>query len=590
MNDLLRSDAMLLAHPDIVHEPRNAVFLATQPGQRFRLSERGAEVLRHFDTPRRVSESIASLGSNATEFLEQLMARGLLVPASEGLAPSPSARAHRQFQADWTLTPGRYRPSSLLASFGLPPLPTVLNTLVESGDAMGDEVVCMPLDGLSRQWNPYCGQWYASYDPGLSNVRAQRWLGDRRRAAIEHVYAMSHELAHGALGFLGLCGLMGGASLEAIGELHRAGEGFAYLISDLEVPTELQGSGLLAEYWPAATEVSHAHRGDPLRALRKLGITSPEARAMYACDLYSSEGERPAFAAIPSTVDAEAADAFLTERRYAQNVKYVVTPTWNTLYWSHPEIARFLRDFVPRCPVSLRAGARPVETLRDLFVHWRDVIAAPSHLLRERPGLALRIAIQRFALKIAELLRAIKGRAILMPETSRSACAQLLSAEMTALESMFAPLSSLDGDPPSIEPDEIEQRRKSLIDELLAATGHPAWRFRHPIATGEWMDSQGLRIDLPAEASPETILSVLQFVRNECELYLKYHGEDAEVEALHAEVSSQVARVTADASNGGRARAFLAGLKSNDQFKLAYRPEWISTRRFVEPSIGFRFV
>jgi hypothetical protein len=57
-------------------------------------------------------------------------------------------------------------PTALIEQTGLlHPLPPFAAEVLRAGDAIGHHAVCRPVDGLGRQWNPYCGHWYFDVPP-----------------------------------------------------------------------------------------------------------------------------------------------------------------------------------------------------------------------------------------------------------------------------------------------------------------------------------------------------------------------------------------------------------------------------------------
>ena len=423
-------------------------------------------------------------------------------------------RAFEEFGVSWHVVDGvSYRPSDLLRAGGHgTPLPGPLQRLVEAGDALEHRAVYGDLQAIEKQWHPLCGGWWVDRrsTSWLPSPGEPRWLIRHFEAAVKLLFTTVHEVVHAQVGYLGLLGLLGEASDADLMTFHQAGEGLAVLVGDLESHAFLSEDGYFDRLWPPARDASHAVGFDPLPALARAGLSTAAARADWMRGIYLGDGE--SLPDLPGERWARAmALGFLTEEHhYARKSTTLIQPAWLARYWSVPEIVGFRERFIPSFPVELR-GERKVVVgqVEQLFGLWREAtVDWGAAWYACHPYGRTRLAIQRAALKAAELLRAVRSPRFQASASVRARSEQHLVRWYQQLSERFEAFLAPDGERPAAQAAEVGRQvqgeRRALANVLREICGGPVWTFSHPLLTDEELDDRRFRSlrDLPLSGPP----------------------------------------------------------------------------------------
>ncbi len=591
----IEPDDSLRTHPSVARwlaEPR-AYFLRERPERRLVVTEHTEAVLHRFSGGRRVSEVLPGADAGVLQALEGVVDAGLLERDDGPPAAVPvCATALAEIGVQWQVSSGaRLAPSRLLEGLGLlHPLPPVARSIVAAGDALEHDAVCFPVSAPERQWNPYCGQWYLDLAyPGPG--RSARWVQDQLDQATGALWHLVHEVVHAQVAWVSLLGVMGGMDAAGLERLHRAGEGIAYLVGDLELPIDAARDGYFERFWPRAAHMSHAHGVSPVAAVGAMGLGTPEARAEYVRTLYMEPEREPALLLpdrLPERLTAMA--VVETELRYARFAADTVQGPWSEHYWESPELRAFREVFVP--PAEVEVNGVLLSSIDDLWRHWRAITIdwtppAPPQLryLRARMG------VQRAAMKVAELRRAVACPRLRVESSTRAALSACLEAEWSALTELFADLRAPDGVRDQDLTAELAARRAALRARLETEAG-PVWRFTHPSLRGARLEpGDGLDRFAAGDEQPAVALrGALEHVASEARVFLRHAGPDEASVNACGEATAHLARLeNPDVCARRAASTWLSQLVSGDGLALAYPVSWMETRTFVDPAVGFRY-
>ena len=367
-------------------------------------------------------------------------------PSSSALSTRDLIQRAEGYRGNYLLLPGqRCTPSELLRLAGLPPLTGPLAQLIDAGDSIAHQpIICPPDRPLLRQWNPYSGTWPLHLEYSLEALIAEddhRWLIKIHEAGTRCLFDTIHELAHGQITLIGMLGLIGSMHLEELSRFHLLGEALAVLIGDLEGPELLEELCYFESFWPPSRQRSHAVAFNPSQALRAIGLTNSEQRAQWLFELYLG-GEASVPISPPESGLGRQALAFLCEEgAYAEKARTLVNPAWESGYWSRPMIQRWRQDFVPARAVKLPWLKEPLQSIEDCRHAWREITldwrGLPPALER---GLQRRLAIQRWALKVAELRGALEHPRARIPDAVRAEACAGLDQDWARLITFFKPL------------------------------------------------------------------------------------------------------------------------------------------------------
>ncbi|MBS2016738.1 MAG: hypothetical protein JST00_27890 [Deltaproteobacteria bacterium] len=497
------------------------------------------------------------------------------------------------------VTPGLYSYGAVARRLRLDePLPERVRRAFDGCDARGDRLVALrsPLRS-AKQWNPYTGHAYLETNPPQLDVDQHRWLEARWDALVRQLLQMLHEAAHQHVASLGLKGLLGASYPSELTAFHAFSEWVAGIVTDVEVGPDLTQT--IKNRWPPAAHRSHVVAGQLRAALEATGLTTPQARGEFVYRVWR-DGVVPEHRRPGKEHDAVLSNYLLEEWSYAKKVE-VAERAWQRSYWFSNEIREAIELFAPARPVKVETRSRGIIVLSgvgDLEREWVAVLldSMPETEARQTATRAS-LALQQYALKLAELRRAVRSPRLLIESSRAQALALRVDREWARLRMLAA--RGLHEDLPAEAAPELEtvvaSSRATLARDLRDLSGSSSWSFSHPLLEEDGMLKEGVsHLDLVALTPgslgrPEAVAHAVDVVLDEIDAYLD-GGDDETVEATQSTAFAHRQRLAraSSTSNVDAARAWLLSLRSERALKLRYEIDWLSLRPFVEPLDGFR--
>ena len=534
-----------------------------------------------------------------------------------------------EFAAQYVLIPGqRLSVQESLSAIGFhAPLPHALDQLIKSTDQLGHHsLVLTERDPLLVQWNPFMGvtPLLTEFALGVAGFSDHRWLQSIHESGIKALFHQIHESVHAQWAAFGLSGGLSLCSQSHRALFHSLAEACAVYIGDIEAPELLRREEVFKDYWPAGAYRSHAIAFCPLEALAESGLIA-EKRAEWLMNLYLS-GERT-FPKLPNErgLRAEALAFLIEEGSYADKIDLTTTPQWLRYYWDRPEIEAFMKDFVRSVsPIRLSlAHHKEISTTEDLREQWR-VISYGEWFDPDRENyLKSRLMIQRYALKVAELIGVFKSyRLPIDPTLSQTALKllnhtrdQLLSCLLShcadsPLSDEITPAQLMSFDAQAVT-EQVSEFMCSLIEGLIELCG-PILIIDHPLLDGiPFGDHSAIQHLIKLEETEiGERLKLLKLIRSECRSSItQLVGEQSINPAIHnylQEILEQSRAIFRRAQRligeiniesnldslkilSSECDLFFEELIDHRNLHLCYPLSWVQAAPFIDPLIGFRY-
>ena len=515
-----------------------------------------------------------------------------------------------EYALRYLLVPGQALSAhEVLDNVGLPrPLPPTVHALLDQSDALQHtHLILTETDPVMMQWNPFSGSTplYTKGALGTQLLGSHRWLQEIHEGSTKVLYHVIHECVHAIWAAYALQGLLTYLPYHERSRFHAFVEANAVLVGDIEAHQCLLDHGYFDHFWPSSIEQTHAASFSTLRSLEAAKLIK-ETRAQWLFDVYL--GDQRSLPHIPDHTGLRAeAFAFLHEEvSYADKISTYTNPNWTRYYWDREEIESFLEDFVPPSSLSHPDLPTPVSTLDECIQHWSTLLLRPmTQSDGEQAYQRLRLTLQRFALKICELIGVYTSYRLHLSDDDRHASLEVVRSSREKLLSLFrqyfiSPTGVLTPEQEGTLADQLKTQREVFMLQLQEICG-PVLLLDHPHL--DQLPFQDIAPPLQCHTKEGTrsdgeLNEVLRLVCRESKAvyqHLKgssrYQKEQTSAERVYTEACAFEAVLSLEphSTQTEQIEAWLYSLKQQRILWLPLPLTWLSHCPFIDPLIGFRY-